>query len=75
MKAIVQKIIEEGKHGPFAIATSEEVGGSVTFSLEPTVWQEDELPEEGIVVFLDELRKKRAGWRAKKARFWKLCDE
>ncbi len=36
-KAVVQKLIREGKHGPYAVATSNHLEGSVTFSLEPTV--------------------------------------
>lgn len=75
VKAIVHKIVRDGKHGPFAISTCDEIDGSVTFSLEPTVWKEDEYPEEGSVVHLSNLRQKRAGWRAKKGRFWKLSDE
>jgi len=75
VKAIVQKVIKEGNHGPFAVATSDQLDGSVTFSLEPTVWQGSDWPEEGMIVFLDDLRKKRAGWRAKKGRFWKPSDE
>jgi hypothetical protein len=75
LKAIVQRIIRNGNHGSYVVATSEEVSGSVTFSLEPTVWQEEESPEEGMIVFLNKLRMKRAGWRAKEARFWKPCDE
>ncbi|MEQ1499810.1 MAG: hypothetical protein ABL917_00365 [Parcubacteria group bacterium] len=75
IKAVVQKVIREGKHGPFAVATSTQLDGSVTFSLEPTVWEESEWPEEGMMVFLGKLRQKRAGWRAKQGRFWKLSDE
>lgn len=75
IKAVVQKVIREGKHGPFAVATSDQLEGSVTFSLEPTVWKEREWPEEGVMVFLGELRQKRAGWRAKTGRFWKPSDE
>lgn len=77
VKAIVQKVIPDGNHGPYAVATTEvaEIDGSVTFSLEPTVWQENELPEEGMFVYLEELRLKRSGWRAKKGRFWKPSDE
>jgi hypothetical protein len=75
VKAIVQKVIREGKHGPFAVATSYQFEGSVTFSLEPTVWKEDDWPEEGMMVFLGKLRQKRAGWRAKEGRFWKPSDE
>lgn len=75
IKAIVQKVIPKGRHGPFAVATSEKIEGSVTFSLEPTVWTGDEWPEEGSVVLLDKLRQKRAGWRAKSGRFFELSDE
>lgn len=75
IKAVVQKVIREGKHGPFAVATSDQLEGSVTFSLEPTVWEEKDWPEEGMVVLLGKLRQKRAGWRAKMGRFWKPSDE
>lgn len=75
IKAVVQKIVSEGEHGPFAVATSEKFDGSVTFSLEPTIWKEEEWPEEGTMVYLAKLRQKRAGWRAKLARFWKPSDE
>ncbi len=75
IKAIVQKIVLKGKHGPFFVATSDNVTGSVTCSLEPTIWSEDEWPEEGEAVHLSRLRQKRAGWRAKVGRFWKLSDE
>lgn len=75
IKAIIQNVIRDGKHGPFAVATSSQLEGSVTFSLEPTVWLESEWPEAGEVVHLAKLRLKRAGWRAKRGRFWKLSDE
>lgn len=75
LRAVVEKIISTGKHGPFAIATSKEIKGSITFSLEPTVWREKDWPEEGAVVFLTKLRMKRAGWRAKFGRYWLLSDE
>lgn len=39
------------------------------------MWEEDEWPEEGMMVFLGNLRQKRAGWRAKQGRFWKPSDE
>jgi len=75
IKAVVQKIIPEGDHGPFVVATSESIDGSITFSLEPTVWKEDEWPEQGMIVVLGKLRKKRSGWRAKEGRFLKPSDE
>lgn len=75
VKAVVQKVVSEGKHGPFVVASSDGLKGSITFSLEPNVWQEEEWPEEGMFVFLGKLRQKRAGWRAKQGRFWKPSDE
>lgn len=73
--AIVQKVVRNGQHGPYAIATSEDVIGSITFSLERAVWREDRIPEQGIVVILSDLQKKRAGWRAMVGRFLKPSDE
>ncbi|MBI5044842.1 MAG: hypothetical protein HZC02_02865 [Candidatus Levybacteria bacterium] len=64
-----------GRHGPYAVAASRQISGSVTFSLEPTVWLESEWQEEGTVVFLSDLRLKRAGWRGKKGRFVRPSDE
>lgn len=75
IRAVVQKIIENGDHGPFAVALSEDLEGSVTFSLDKSVWQESDWPNEGMIVFLGEIRKKRAGWRANYGRFWKPSDE
>lgn len=73
-QAIVQKIIHNGKHGPYAVAKSEELG-SVTFSLGEDVWREKDLPEPGTFVLLSDLRKKRAGWRANSGRYVKPSDE
>jgi len=75
IKAVVQNVIPQGRHGPFAIATSEKVEGSITFSLKENVWQEQEWPEQGMVVALSNLRKKRAGWRAMSGRFLRPSDE
>src|SRR3989344_4808606 len=77
-KAIVRKVFRKSPRGPFAVATPvdrPDIDGSVTFSFEPTVWDSDTLPEAGSAVLLGKLRKKRAGWRAKEARFWELCNE
>jgi len=73
--AIVQKIIADGPHGPFAVTDSEQIEGSVTVSLSSPAWGEDQWPEEGTVVVLDDLRKKRAGWRAYAGRFFRPTDE
>jgi len=71
--AIVQKVVS-GKHGPYAVARSEELG-FITFSLDAKVWREGDLPEPGTCVVLSEVRKKRAGWRAMSARFFEPADE
>lgn len=77
-RAIVEKVIRSGPHGPYAVARSEQLGresGSVTFSLDPTVWHEDDWPEPGTHVVLSDIRKKRAGWRAASGRYLKPSDE
>lgn len=73
-KAVVQGVFPKGKHGPYAIASSKEVKGRITFSL-TEAWEEDEFPEPGHFVILSGLTKKRAGWRAQHARFFKPEDE
>jgi len=73
--AIVRKIIASGPHGPFAVTSSEGIEGSVTISLNPPSWQEDKWPEGGSVVVLDDVCKKRAGWRANAGRFFRPTDE
>lgn len=75
--AVVQKI-SSGKHGLYAVTTleqnSDNIKGSVTFSLQPKVWKEKIPPENGHVVILTNLTKKNAGWRANKARFFQPSD-
>ena len=65
-----------GDHGPYAVA---EVGQSgmerITFALYPPVWNENSQPEPGMIVVLDDFRKKRRGWRAENARFLRPSDE
>lgn len=73
-RAIVEKVIPRGRHGPYAVARSVELE-SVTFSLDPEVWQEEDQPEPGMYVMLSQVRKKRAGWRAKRGRFVKPSDK
>jgi len=72
-QAVVQKVIKNGNHGPYAVALCEV--GTVTFSLEKDVWQEDKFPEPGTFVLLADFQKKRAGWRAKSGRFVRPSDE
>ena len=68
---IVQNVVENGKHGAYVVATCEGLSGSVTFSLDQSCWSETTFPQEGDVVVLSGLRRKRAGWRATRARL--LC--
>ena len=75
ISAIVGSVIPGGPHGPFAFASSESVEGSITFSLKGTIWTEDEFPIPGDQVILESLRKRRAGWRAGKARFFSPPDQ
>ena len=74
VRGIVQRIDSDGKHGPYAIATVDGLG-SVTFSLEKRVWDEEDKPEPGEVVVLSKLREKRAGWRAMCARYTTPADD
>lgn len=72
--AIVQRVYLDGKHGPYAVALSTEIG-NITFSLKPPVWTEKYFPEGGSVIVLSEIVKKRAGWRANCGRFLEPSDE
>jgi hypothetical protein len=63
----VINVYQNGKHGPYAVAHHEEMG-SITFSLDKAVWT-GELPlTQGEYVCLSQLRKMKAGWRAKSGR-------
>ncbi|OGE94640.1 MAG: hypothetical protein A3B10_00610 [Candidatus Doudnabacteria bacterium RIFCSPLOWO2_01_FULL_44_21] len=72
--AVVQKVVE-GRHGPYAVASSRLVKGPITFSLGKDVWQERRPPEEGTQVILEDVHKKSAGWRAEQARYYRPSDE
>jgi hypothetical protein len=72
-QAVVQKVIRKGRHGPYVVTKCTELG-SVTFSLDPQVWQELQEPDGGAFVMLSKIRRKRAGWRAEHARFMKPGD-
>lgn len=73
-KAVVQRVVINGRHGPYAVAYDEEIG-SVTFALKSPVWTESDPPENGVYVMLSKVRKKRSGWRAEEARFMQPSDE
>lgn len=70
---VVEKVIE-GKHGPYAVVSSRELG-SVTLSLTSPVWSEDQHPEPGTYIVFTQVTKKRAGWRAQHGRFFQPSDE
>ncbi len=72
--AVVQEVVSDGKHGPYAVVRHLTLG-RITFSLQPPVWTEKDWPEEGNVVVLSEIRKKRAGWRASFGRFFRPSDQ
>lgn len=75
-RAIVEKIITNGRHGPYAVARREENGAleTITFSLNSPSWNED-YPDPGTYVILSDIRKKRNGWRAMHGRFMRPSDE
>ena len=73
-EAMVEKVIANGKHGSYAVATHKKLG-KITFSLDHKVWKEKETPDAGSLVILQSVRKKRAGWRAKQARFFTPEDQ
>lgn len=75
-KALV-KAIKEGHRGPYfeAECKIEKEIMMVTVSLNRDVWQEKAWPEGGMEVIISDIRKKRAGWRAFKARFYRLYDK
>lgn len=67
--AVVQEI-DSGRYGRYAIARSDELEGSITFSLsDKSVWEEEAEPEPGSRVELTDVRSMAGGWRAHKAKF------
>lgn len=73
-RGVVQRICMEGRHGPYAVARIDDLG-DVTFSLVKPVWKGKTLPQEGTLVVLSDLMKKRAGWRAMRGRLVRPSDE
>lgn len=73
--AVVERLVLNGKHGPYAVASAKGIQGAITFSLEPSVWHEQSNPELGTLVILSDLRLKRAGWRAYSGRFVRPSDQ
>lgn len=72
--AVVERLVLDGKHGPYAVATAKRLG-TVTFSLLQGVWHEQSHPESGTLVILSDVRLKRAGWRAYSGRFVRPSDQ
>lgn len=77
LKAVVHRLYPGGPHGDYALALPKDSGPitRLTFSLESHTWEEPIRPEQGEIVYLAGLVEKRAGWQAKKARFWSTDDE
>lgn len=73
LEAVVQAVLH-GRHGMYAVSRSSQVIGSITFALDPSVWQGSDYPKSGEVVMLSDIRPKKAGWRAHKARYVQLSD-
>ena len=63
-------------NSPYAVAESQDVSDTVTFSLGTTrnVWSEDSPPTVGSEVILTDVRKVRGKWRAFSARFYRPSD-
>lgn len=72
--AYVQKVVRNGKHGPYAVVR-EDTLGLVTFSLDQSVWREKRWPEAGSCIVLEDVHKKRSGWRANNCRFYRPEDQ
>ena len=80
---ILQNIIQKGDHGPYGVATLrdgliKDEKNSITFSLCKHVWDDKRLPNPtdfGSHLVLEDITKKDKGWRAGKARFYRLKDE
>lgn len=70
---IVEKVVSDGKHGPYAVARCNELD-TITFSLDNSVWHEKRWPENGVYVMLFDIQQKRAGWRAMRGRFVRPSD-
>jgi hypothetical protein len=77
LKAVIHRVYAGGPHGDYALALPKDSGpiDKLTFSLNPSVWKENNRPQEGEIVRLSQLVEKRAGWQAKEARFWSVEDE
>jgi hypothetical protein len=72
-EAVVIQIVPNGTHGPYAVAKHPKLVG-ITFSLRHPVWEEEIFPDEGSIVMLSKITRKRAGWRANSGRFFQPSD-
>lgn len=66
-EAAVSAVVDGRDGRRFAVTVVAGVEGSVTFSLNPTVWVESSEPVAGEVVVLSEVIKTKSGWRARRA--------
>ena len=80
-QGVVQKIIPDGKHGPYVVITVKEFvsdenpRGNVTSSLTQPVWQEKRFPKPGECVLVDDVTEKTNGLRAGSVRFLRPEDK
>jgi hypothetical protein len=79
LMGIVDRIVPDGPHGPYAVTKTDDprIGGFITFGMgnEENAWTEKIWPSEGDAIHLSNLKKRRGGWRAEKARPWMLEDD
>lgn len=75
IKGTVRRIIKNGRNGPYLVATSQDIAGSITVSLQRHIWRERRRPDVGVHLHLSDLQSTEAGWRAMSARFWRPSDE
>lgn len=68
-KAKVTEVHSTGQHGPYAVAVSDDLKGSVTFSLKRPIWKAKKWPNPGDIVLLSDVRERAQGWRAMAGRF------
>lgn len=77
--ATVGSITPDGRSGPYATAVAKGVEGTITFSLDPPVWDGAVAPPPGAAVFLSDIYMHRVGnvekgWRSLSARLATPAD-
>lgn len=65
--------VYRGRHGPYFVVEHTTLG-PVTISLDAPMWQEVGKPTPGTYIVFWDVRRKKAGWRAERARFFRPED-